>query len=79
MKPADEMPRPAVSREDDERFMREALAEARAAAEVGEVPSGAVVGHKGPIIARAHKRSELDEDPSAHAEFLAMMLAARTL
>ncbi|MFR2950748.1 MAG: hypothetical protein ACLTKG_05120 [Collinsella intestinalis] len=42
MKPADEMPRPAVSREDDERFMREALAEARAAAEVGEVPIGAL-------------------------------------
>lgn len=79
MKPADEMPRPAVSREDDERFMREALAEARAAAEVGEVPIGAVVVHKGTVIARAHNRRELDEDPSAHAEFLAMMQAARTL
>lgn len=79
MKPADEMPRLAVSREDDERFMREALAEARAAAEVGEVPIGAVVVHEGTIIARAHNRRELDEDPSAHAEFLAMMQAARTL
>ena len=64
MKPADEMPRPAVSREDDERFMREALAEARAAAEVGEVPIGAVVVHEGTIIARAHNRRELDEDLS---------------
>ena len=73
------MPRLAVSREDDERFMREALAEARAAAEVGEVPIGAVVVHEGTIIARAHNRRELDEDPSAHAEFLAMMQAARTL
>ena len=68
-----------MSREDDERFMREALAEARAAAEVGEVPIGAVVVHEGTIIARAHNRRELDEDPSAHAEFLAMMRAARTL
>ena len=35
--------------------------------------------HEGTIIARAHNRRELDEDPSAHAEFLAMMQAARTL
>lgn len=79
MKPVDETPRPAVSREDDERFMREALAEARAAAEVGEVAIGAVVVHEGAIIARAHNRRELDEDPSAHAEFLAMVQAARAL
>lgn len=65
--------------EQDERFMREALAEAQAAAELGEVPIGAVVVYKGEIIARAHNRRELDEDPSAHAEFLAMLEAARSL
>ena len=65
--------------EQDERFMREALAEAQAAAELGEVPIGAVVVYEGEIIARAHNRRELDEDPSAHAEFRAMLEAARQL
>lgn len=63
----------------DERFMREALAEARAAAEAGEVPIGAVVVFEGRVIARAHNRRELDEDPSAHAEFSAMVAAAHAL
>lgn len=63
----------------DERFMREALVEAHAAAAEGEVPIGAVVVYKGEIIARAHNRRELDEDPSAHAEFSAMVAAARAL
>lgn len=63
----------------DERFMCEALAEAHAAAAEGEVPIGAVVVYEGEIIARAHNRRELDEDPSAHAEFSAMVAAARAL
>ena len=63
----------------DELFMREALVEAQAAAELGEVPIGAVVVHEGQIIARAHNRRELDEDPSAHAEFAAMVEASRVL
>lgn len=63
----------------DERFMREALAEANAAAAECEVPIGAVVVYEGEIIARAHNRRELDEDPSAHAEFSAMVAAARAL
>lgn len=63
----------------DERFMREALAEAHAAAAEGEVPIGAVVVYEGEIIARAHNRRELDEDPSAHAEFSAMVAAAHAL
>ena len=63
----------------DERFMREALVEAHAAAAEGEVPIGAVVVYEGEIIARAHNRRELDEDPSAHAEFSAMAAAARAL
>ena len=64
---------------DDEFFMREALAQAQLAAEAGEVPIGAVVVYDGQVIARAHNRRELDEDPSAHAEFSAMLQAAQTL
>ena len=63
----------------DEKFMHEALVEARAAAAVGEVPIGAVVVCAGEIVARAHNRRELDQDPSAHAEFAALCAAARTL
>ena len=63
----------------DEKFMSEALAEARAAATVGEVPIGAVVVRAGEIVARAHNRRELDQDPSAHAEFAALCAAAQSL
>ena len=63
----------------DEKFMSEALAEARAAAAVGEVPIGAVVVRAGEIVARAHNRRELDQDPSAHAEFAALCAVARSL
>lgn len=63
----------------DEKFMREALAEACAAAAVGEVPIGAVVVRAGEIVARAHNRRELDQDPSAHAEFAAQCAAAQAL
>lgn len=63
----------------DEKFMREALAEAHAAAAVGEVPIGAVVVRAGEIVARAHNRRELDRDPSAHAEFAALCSTAQAL
>ena len=68
-----------ASTEIDEKFMREALAEARAAAAVGEVPIGGVVVCAGEIVARAHNRRELDQDPSAHAEFAALCSAAQAL
>lgn len=68
-----------TSIEIDEKFMREALVEARAAAAVGEVPIGAVVVRAGEIVARAHNRRELDQDPSAHAEFSALCAAAQSL
>lgn len=63
----------------DERFMREALQEARAAADEGEVPIGAVVVCEDRVIARAHNQRERLQDPSAHAEFSAVLSAARAL
>ena len=68
-----------AAREDDERYMRAALEEARAAARLGEVPIGAVVVYRGEIVSRAHNLRERNEDPSAHAEFTAMCAAARAL
>ncbi|QWT17555.1 tRNA adenosine(34) deaminase TadA [Collinsella sp. zg1085] len=63
----------------DSLFMREALAEAEKAATLGEVPIGAVVVYQNKIIARAHNRRELDHNPSAHAEFAALVKAAQVL
>ncbi len=63
----------------DEKFMRLALEEAALAAEEGEVPIGAVVVCDGEVVARAHNRRETDLDPSAHAEFSAMVAASRAL
>ncbi|MDR1330968.1 MAG: nucleoside deaminase [Tannerella sp.] len=60
----------------DEYFMRQALAEARAAAQAGEVPVGAVVTCSDRIIARAHNQTERLNDPTAHAEMLAITAAA---
>ena len=56
-----------------------ALAQAMAAAEMGEVPVGAVVVHEGEVISRAHNRREVDGDPTAHAELIAMRDAADVL
>ncbi len=58
-------------------FMRLALEEARRAAELEEVPVGAVlVSAEGEILARTHNRTICDHDPSAHAEMLAIRQAA---
>ena len=65
--------------EDDERFMRLALEEARKAADEGEVPCGAVAVCDGEVVARAHNRREGAHDPSAHAEFSAMVQASQAL
>lgn len=67
------------ARAQDEKYMALALAEARAAAEEGEVPIGAVVVCDGEVVAAAHNRRETDRDPSAHAEFSAMTAAAAAL
>jgi tRNA(adenine34) deaminase len=63
----------------DEYYMLLALEQAHRAAELDEVPIGAVVVVNGQIIASAHNRREIDRDPTAHAEFLALREAARIL
>ncbi len=64
---------------DDVDWMREALAEAHRAAELGEVPVGAVAVREGRAIGRGHNRREVDRDPLAHAELLALAEAARAI
>lgn len=67
------------SPEDDARWMRVALDEAQRAAELGEVPVGAVVVADGAEVARAHNARETDRDPTAHAEIRALQAAAQAL
>lgn len=55
--------------------MTEALKEAKIGAQTGEVPVGAVIVDNGMIIARAHNQIELLQDPTAHAELLAITAA----
>ena len=64
---------------DDITWMRHALDEARRAAEHDDVPIGAIAVLNGAIIARAHNRREIDGDPTAHAELLAIREAARVI
>jgi len=59
-----------------ERWMAEALKEAREAAEAGDVPVGAVVVRDGRVIGRGHNQVERLQDPTAHAEILAIGAAA---
>lgn len=59
--------------------MEAALTEARAAAAAGEVPIGAVIVHNGEIIARGQNSVLRENDPTAHAEIVAMRAAASAL
>ncbi len=67
------------NRESDERFMKRALELAEIAAEMGEVPVGAVVVKDGEIIAEGYNRRETDKNALAHAEVLAIDAACRKL
>ena len=66
----------APQREIDQRYLEQALREARQAFEAGEVPVGAVVVRDGKIIGRGQNRRESLQDPTAHAEILAITAAA---
>ncbi len=59
--------------------MNEALMEAEAAQRLGEVPIGAVVVHGGRIVGRGHNLRETSNDPTAHAEMIAIRQAAAEL
>ncbi len=64
----------------DERWMREALSEAARASELGDVPVGCViVSAKGEPLGRGRNEREHHQDPTAHAEMVALRAAARTL
>jgi tRNA(adenine34) deaminase len=63
----------------DEYFMRLALREAEAALEHDDVPIGAVVVREGEVIGVGRNERELRQDPTAHAEILALREASRTL
>src|SRR3954447_611650 len=63
----------------DEAFMRLAIAEAERALEHDDVPIGAVVVRDGEVIGAGRNERELDQDPTAHAEILALRAAARAV
>lgn len=70
---------PIMEQGKDERYMRMALQEAKAAFEAGEIPVGAVVVCKDRVVARAHNLTERLGDVTAHAEMQAITAAAATL
>ena len=63
----------------DERFMAAAIEQALAARKADEVPIGCVIVRAGEIVAAAHNRRAIDNDPTAHAEMLAIRDAAAAL
>jgi tRNA(adenine34) deaminase len=72
--------RPVSEDAEDQRFMREAIAEAEAAAAAGDVPVGAVVvDAAGTVVGRGRNRREADQDPTAHAEIDALRRASAAL
>jgi tRNA(adenine34) deaminase len=68
-----------ASGDPDDRLMRLALEEARAAASGGDVPVGAVVARGDEVVGRAGNAREREQDPTAHAEILALRQAARAV
>ena len=63
----------------DEKYMKEAIREALAAAQEDEVPVGAVIVCRGKVIARGHNMTERLNDPTAHAEIIAITAATEAV
>lgn len=63
----------------DEKFMREALSEAKAAEAEDEIPIGAVIVFAGRVIAKGHNMTERLHDPTAHAEMIAITAATEAM
>lgn len=68
-----------IPEKEDIRFMHEAFIEAQKAASMGEVPVGAVIVKEGKVIARGHNQPILENDPTAHAEMVALRCAGQIL
>ena len=69
----------ALQRKEDERFMRQALTQARKAAALGEVPIGCVIVYEGKVIGRGYNRRNTDKSTLSHAEITAIRKASRKL
>jgi len=65
--------------EEDERYMRLAIDQAEIARENGDVPVGAVIVHEGRLIAKAYNQRQQLQDPTAHAEIIALTQAAEAV
>ena len=65
--------------EQDQRFMRVAIDQSEIARENGDVPVGAVIVHEGRLIAKAYNQREQLNDPTAHAEIIALTQAAEAV
>ena len=70
---------PRLRMTEDERYMREAMKQARKAYELGEVPIGCVIVHEGKIIGRGYNRRNTDKNTLAHAEITAIKKASKVI
>ena len=70
---------PPTSPETDEKFMKEAIRQAKKAYALKEVPIGCVIVHEGKIIARGYNRRNTDKNTTSHAEINAIRRASRKL
>ena len=75
----DEQRESVLGGNEDNRFMQEAIEQARIAEDNGDVPIGAVIVRKGQVIAKAYNQREQLQDPTAHAEIIALTQAAAAL
>lgn len=66
-------------RKTDEKYMRQAIAQARKAFKLDETPIGCVIVHDGKVIGRGYNRRNTDKSPLAHAEITAIRKASRKL
>ena len=63
----------------EERYMKQAITQAKKAAAIGDVPIGCVIVYEGKVIARGYNRRNKDKTTLAHAELLAIKMASRVL
>ena len=63
----------------DEKFMKQAFAQAKKAADIGEVPIGCVIVYEDKVIARGYNRRKTDKNTLSHAELMAIRKASRRL